>query len=287
MPGLQPGETEVTPFLEGSKWLSHFDAIPGKYYRYCNITRKEWIYFQDGSGSRALHYYSNDIKFAGRCLYYNQRLSQYHFDLNGDEIIFSTFGGPTFSFGCDYIEFLEVSPENIPTPSPRWSGPPAWGYPLPPQTNQQYARFAWELAYNATIEYSQRTALRVVAVAPVQIVPPVQFVAQVALQVNLTNLHTVPLKGVLNVKLSSNIFLIDDNPEYPDKPSSECPISKEDFANNEDVIIFNRAIYGFKHMYKIASLQFWIDHNSIAPTDPSTREPITTQNVERYTLQFM
>ena len=107
------------------------------------------------------------------------------------------------------------------------------------------------------------------------------------LLISLNNLNTVPLKGDLNVKLSSDIFLIDNNPEHPDKPSSECPISKEDFANNEDVIIFNRAKHGFKQMYKITSLQAWIDHKPIAPTDPTTREPITKQNVERYTLKFI
>ena len=105
--------------------------------------------------------------------------------------------------------------------------------------------------------------------------------------VNLANLHTFPLKGIINVKLSSDIFLIDDNPEYPDKPSAECPISREDFVNNEDVIIFNRAKHGFKHMYKLTSLQSWINHKPTAPTDPKTREPITKKNVERYKLQFM
>jgi len=108
-----------------------------------------------------------------------------------------------------------------------------------------------------------------------------------ALLINLANLHTLPLKGVINVKLSSDIFLIDDNPEYPDKPSAECPISKEDFVNNEDVIIFNRAKHGFKHMYKLTSLQAWIIHTQPTSTDPTTREPITKQNVERYKLQFM
>jgi len=87
--------------------------------------------------------------------------------------------------------------------------------------------------------------------------------------------------------LSSNIFLIDNNPEYPDKPSSECPISREDFVNNEDVIIFNRAKHGFKHMYKLNSLQAWIIHTQPTTPNPTTREPITKQNVERYTLQFM
>ena len=105
--------------------------------------------------------------------------------------------------------------------------------------------------------------------------------------INLANLHTLPLKGVINVKLSSDIFLIDDNPEYPDKPSSECPISRENFVNNEDVIIFNRAKHGFKHMYKLTSLQAWIIHTQPTSTDPTTREPITKQNVERYKLQFM
>jgi len=105
--------------------------------------------------------------------------------------------------------------------------------------------------------------------------------------INLANLHTLPLKGVIKVKLGSGILLIDDNPEYPDKPSSECPISRENFVNNEDVIIFNRAQYGFKHMYKLTSLQAWINHKPTAPTDPTTREPITKQNVERYKLQFM
>jgi len=105
--------------------------------------------------------------------------------------------------------------------------------------------------------------------------------------VNLANLHTLPLKGIINVKLSSDIFLIDDNPEYPDKPSSECSISREDFVNNEDVIIFNRVKHGFKHMYKLTSLQSWIIHTQPNSTDPITREPITKQNVERYKLQFM
>jgi len=112
-------------------------------------------------------------------------------------------------------------------------------------------------------------------------------IRQEAILINLANLLTLPLKGVINVKLSSDIFLIDDNPEYPDKPSAECPISKEDFVNNEDVIIFNRAKNGFKHMYKLTSLQAWINHKPTAPTDPTTREPITKQNVERYTLQIM
>jgi hypothetical protein len=108
-----------------------------------------------------------------------------------------------------------------------------------------------------------------------------------ALLVNLANLHTLPMKGVINVKLGSSILLIDNNPEHPDKPSSECPISKEDFANKDDVIIFNRAKHGFKQIYKITSLQAWINHKPIDPTDPTTREPITKQNVERYTLKFM
>lgn len=108
-----------------------------------------------------------------------------------------------------------------------------------------------------------------------------------ALLVILANLHTLPLKGVINVKLSSDIFLIDNNPEYPDKPSVECPISRDDFVNNEDVIIFNRAKNGFKLMYKLTSLQAWIIHTQPTSTDPTTREPITKQNVERYTLQIM
>jgi hypothetical protein len=103
----------------------------------------------------------------------------------------------------------------------------------------------------------------------------------------LTNLKTVPLKGDLCVKLISGIFHINDKPDYPDKPNSECPISKEDIRNNEVVIIFNRKKYGFKHMYKIASLQVWINHNPKSPTDPSTREPITTYNLERYIIKFM
>lgn len=105
--------------------------------------------------------------------------------------------------------------------------------------------------------------------------------------VNLANLHTLPMKGVIKVKLGSGILLIDDNPEYPDKPSAECPISKEDFISNEDVIIFNRAKHGFKLMYKLTSLQAWIIHTQPTSTDPTTREPITKQNVERYKLQFM
>ena len=105
--------------------------------------------------------------------------------------------------------------------------------------------------------------------------------------VNLANLQTLPLKGVINVKLGSGILLIDDNPEYPDKPSAECPISREDFVNNEDIIIFNRAKHGFKHMYKLTSLQAWIIHTQPITPDPTTREPITKQNVERYKLQFM
>jgi hypothetical protein len=107
------------------------------------------------------------------------------------------------------------------------------------------------------------------------------------LLVNLANLHTLPLKGIINARLGSDIFLIDNNPEYPDKPSTECPISREDFVNNEDVIIFNRAKHGFKLMYKLTSLQAWIIHTQPTTTDPITREPITKQNVERYTLQFM
>lgn len=107
------------------------------------------------------------------------------------------------------------------------------------------------------------------------------------LLVNLANLHTLPLKGFINVKLSSDIFLIDNNPEYPDKPSAECPISREDFVNNEDVIIFNRAKHGFKLMYKLTSLQTWIIHTQPFLTDPLTREQMAKQNVERYTLQFM
>lgn len=103
----------------------------------------------------------------------------------------------------------------------------------------------------------------------------------------LTNLKTVPLKGDLPVKLISGIFHIDDKQDYPDKPNSECPISKEEITNNEVVIIFNRKKYGFKHMYKIASLQVWINYNPKSPTDPSTREPITTYNLERYIIKFM
>jgi len=112
-------------------------------------------------------------------------------------------------------------------------------------------------------------------------------IRQEALLINLADLNTLPLKGMINVKLDSDFFLIDNNPEHPDKPSVECPISREDFVNNEYVIIFNRAENGFKHMYKLTSLQAWIDHKPIAPTDPTTRKSITKQNVERYTLQFM
>jgi len=57
----------------------------------------------------------------------------------------------------------------------------------------------------------------------------------------------------------------------------------EPFQDGEEVVVLERSTYGFKHVFKRASIETWLTHQT---TSPTTRKHLVPADIERYTIRI-
>ena len=67
---------------------------------------------------------------------------------------------------------------------------------------------------------------------------------------------------------------------------SENALEATEFVDGEEVIVLERATYGFKHVFKRAALEMWFTTHPPA-SSPITRKILTQADIERYTLHII